>query len=144
MATLSWTTPTAGDAPENREAVVMASRFDLLTLGQVPRFLLAALRVRRQMLASPGVLGVSLVANPMHKTFYTLSAWQNRDVLDAAVSQQPHAAVMAHFRPRMAASQFVFWTAPASELPPTWPDAMRRLAAASRGSGCTWQPPNTR
>jgi hypothetical protein len=59
----------------------MASRFDMPTLSRVPRFLFAARRIRRQVLRSPGVLGVlgvSLIAMPMRKTFYTLSGWQNR------------------------------------------------------------------
>jgi hypothetical protein len=68
-------------------------------------------------LCSPGVLGVSLIAMPMRKTFYTLSAWQDQEAIDATVAQQPHADAMAYFRPRMAASRFVFWTADASELP---------------------------
>jgi hypothetical protein len=34
---------------------------------------------------------------------------------------------MNHFRRRMAASSFVTWTAPATALPVSWADAMRRL-----------------
>jgi quinol monooxygenase YgiN len=108
----------------------MASRFDLRTLGAVPRFFLASLRIRRQMLASPGVLGVSVIAKPLSKTFFTLSAWQDRDALDAAVARQPHAQTMAYFHSRMAQARFVFWTMPRSDLPPRWVDAFQQLQAA--------------
>ena len=110
----------------------MASRFDLRTLGTVPRFFLAAMRIRRQMLASPGVLGVALIAKPLSKTFFTLSAWQDRDALDGAVARQPHAQTMAHFHSRMARAGFVFWTMPRSELPPRWADAFQRLQQADK------------
>lgn len=38
----------------NHEAFVLASRFELPTLSLVPRIFLVAMRIRRQMLASPG------------------------------------------------------------------------------------------
>jgi hypothetical protein len=108
-------------------AVVMVSRFDLRGAADVPAFLLSALRIRCQMLKSPGALGVSLIARPLAKTFYTLSAWESRAALDAAVAQEPHVTTMRRFRSKMAKSQFVFWTAQDGD-PPQWSDAHRRLA----------------
>jgi hypothetical protein len=43
----------------------------------------------------------------------------------AAGGRQPHVQIMKHFRPLMAASSFVTWTAP--DLPIPWDDARRRL-----------------
>jgi hypothetical protein len=124
MPTLPWTTPKPprpGDGP----VTVMASRLELRRLRDVPSFLVAALRIRRQMLASPGALGLSLIARPMHRTFWTLSAWQDQAALSAAVGREPHRQIMTHFRPRMAGSAFVTWTALA--LPVPWDDALYRL-----------------
>ena len=128
MPTLPWIAPAAADPRPVAEAVVMASRFELKRWRDVPGFLFAALRIRRQMLRSPGVLGVSLVARPLQKRFYTLSAWQDRHALDAAVAGQPHAATMARFRTSMADSVFTFWHT--DHTPPGWPDALTRLDAA--------------
>jgi quinol monooxygenase YgiN len=126
MPTLPWTT--AANAPAStRDALIMASRFRLETWTDVPGFLLAALRIRTQMLASPGALGVSLIAQPLRKTFYTLSAWQDRAALDRAVGTQPHAATMTRFRPKMASAVFTFWE---GEPRPEWPDARHRLEMA--------------
>ncbi|SEH62931.1 hypothetical protein SAMN04489835_2222 [Mycolicibacterium rutilum] len=125
MPTLPWTTPTTAEPP-TAPALVMASRFELKRYRDVPGFLVAALRIRRQMLRSPGVLGVSLIAQPRKKTFYTLSAWRDRSALDAAVAEQPHVATMAKFRTRMADSVFTFWDR-AEHTPPGWPEAHRRL-----------------
>jgi hypothetical protein len=127
LATIGWSRP-KGAAPRASDNVVMASRFDLRSHADVPAFLLAALRIRRQMLTSPGVVGVSLIARPLTKTFYTLSAWESRAALDRAVADQPHATTMVRFRTKMANSVFVFWTASGSV--PQWSDAHRRLAQA--------------
>jgi quinol monooxygenase YgiN len=126
MPTLPWTAATA-PAP-TRDALIMASRFRLKSWTDVPGFLVSALRIRKQMLASPGALGVSLIAQPLGKTFYTLSAWADREALDRAVATQPHAATMTRFRPKMDSAVFAFWEGTPR---PEWPDAHRRLESAT-------------
>lgn len=126
MPTLPWTTPSGDSHHRAPGALVMASRFELKRWRDVPGFFLASLRVRDQMLKSPGVIGVSLIARPLRRTFFTLSAWSDRSALDAAVAAQPHAATMARFRTRMADSVFTFWET-AEPSPPDWADAVRRL-----------------
>ena len=124
MPTLPWKAPTSRPSAGG-PVTVMASRLELRRLSDVPSFLAAALRIRRQMLASPGVLGLSLIARPLHRTFWTLSAWQDQDAMSAAVGREPHLHLMKHFRPRMAGSSFVTWTA--TGVPITWDEARRRL-----------------
>jgi hypothetical protein len=126
MPTLPWTTPKPprpGDGP----VTVMASRLELSRLRDVPPFRSAALRIRRQMLGSPGALGVSLIAKPLHRTFWTLSAWQDQAALSAAVGREPHSQLMKRFQPRMAGSGFVTWTTLATELPISWDNALHHL-----------------
>lgn len=126
MPTLPWTTPKP--SPQHDGPVtVMTSRLELRRLSDVPSFLTGALQIRRQMLSSPGVLGVSLIARPLERTFWTLSAWRDEDALSAAVARQPHREIMTRFRPRMAGSRFVTWTDQAANLPIPWDDALRRL-----------------
>jgi hypothetical protein len=79
------------------------------------------------MLGSPGALGLSLIARPLRRTFWTLSAWQDQAALRATVGAQPHRQIMKRFRARMAGSSFVTWTAPATALPVPWDEALRRL-----------------
>jgi hypothetical protein len=106
VPTLPWTIPATRAVPpdERSEIVVMASRLELRSLRDVPAFLTAAMRVRRQMLGSPGALGVSLIAKPLKRTFWTLSAWWNKTALHAAVGHHPHLQTVWRFRPRMAGS----------------------------------------
>lgn len=134
MPTLPWTAPKPvppGDGP----VTVMASRLELRRLRDVPLFLVAALRIRRQMLGSPGSMGLSLIARPARRTFWTLSAWQDQAALSAVVGRQPHVGIMKRFRPRMAGSAFVTWTAPVTALPIAWEEALRRLQEPDTAHG---------
>jgi hypothetical protein len=74
-----------------------------------------------------GTVGVALIARPLRLSFWTLSAWQDQAALGAAVGREPRRRIMTHFRPRISGSSFVTWTAPASALPITWDEALRRL-----------------
>ncbi|TQR85958.1 DUF3291 domain-containing protein [Mycobacterium hodleri] len=125
MPTLPWAIPRPRPALTTNPTV-MASKFQLQDRRDVPAFFLAALRIRRQMLNSPGALGVSLIAKPLKGTFFTLSAWESREHLEAAVVGHPHVETMKRFSPRTAQSLFAFWT-PATDSRPTWQEAHRRL-----------------
>jgi hypothetical protein len=126
MLTLPWTT-SKSPQPADGPVIIMASRLQLRRLRDVPSFLAASLRIRRQMLGAPGALGLSLIARPLQLTFWTLSAWQNQAALSATVGREPHKQIMKRFQPRAAESSFVTWTAPATELPVGWDEARRRL-----------------
>ncbi len=86
------------------------------------------------MLRASGIVGVSLIAKPLAKTFYTLSAWESRESLDSAVGGWPHVDTMQRFRSLTTRSLFAFWTVPPDHARPDWWDAHRRLEAeASSG-----------
>jgi hypothetical protein len=125
VPTLPWTT--VQEPPLGGQVVILASRLELRSLGTVPGFLRAAMAVRRQVRRSDGALGVSLIAQPTRKTFFTLSAWRDQAALDDFVASQPHAGVMTRFPPKMSGSKFVTWTMPGDELPVPWDVAKERL-----------------
>jgi Domain of unknown function (DUF3291) len=128
MATLPWTT--VSEAADGDELVAMASRFRLTSLRAVPRFFIEALRVRRQVMRTPGAVGVSLIAHPLRREFFTLSVWRDQSAIDHLVRADPHHAVMRRQHPKMAGSAFVFWNLPGNAMPPSWDDARQRLSAA--------------
>ena len=95
----------------------------------VPRFFMKALTAWRQVRSAPArVPGASLIAQPLRRSFLTLSAWQDRDALYAFARTPPHRGIMAGLRPVMRSSTFTFWDVPAEQLPLSWDDARRRLA----------------
>jgi heme-degrading monooxygenase HmoA len=108
----------------------MASRFRLRRLRDVPRFFLDAMRIHRQVRAADGALGVSLVARPLQREFFTLSAWRDRAAVDALVRAEPHRSAMGRHHEDMEDAAFRFWEVPPDALPPSWDEAYRRLASA--------------
>jgi hypothetical protein len=135
MPTLPWTAAQPVDT--EGDAVVLASRLRLRRYRDIPAFLGAAIRIRKQVHASAGAYGVSLIAQPTRKTFWTLSAWSDRAALDAFVDTAPHVDVMAKYRGRLIAPLFTTWTVPTSSLPASrsnaktlWATGKERLRAA--------------
>ena len=127
MPTLPWTA--GGEAPD-AAVVVLASRLELGSRLRVPGFLRAAIAIRRQVRTSPGALGVSLIAQPVRKTFWTLSAWIDERALDDFVRTRPHVDVMARYRPLLREATFKTWSTPGGSLPIAWDEAKRRLTSA--------------
>jgi hypothetical protein len=126
MPTLPWQ---AVERPHDQTAVavVMASRFRVRRFRDVPRFFFDSLRIHRQVLAAEGAFGVSLVAHPLRREFFTLSAWADRVSVNKLVSTDSHRSAMRRHHPVMAQSRFVFWEVTCGELPVTWDDSYHRL-----------------
>jgi hypothetical protein len=85
----------------------------------------------RQLERTVGVVGYSLRAQPMSKTFWTLSAWTGETELAEFVRTMPHLAVMGRLRPHMEATRFITWTVPGRLLPIRWEDAIERLMGST-------------
>lgn len=136
MPQLGWITP--NPAPPHTQVLVMASRFEVRSRGDVPRFMALSLASWRQVGKAPGAYGASLIARPLKRVFYTLSAWQDRDALYAYARTDPHSGAMRAMRPKTRESTFVFWESDTEHLPITWDEAMRRIeekAQADREHG---------
>ncbi len=123
---------TAADgAADGAEAYVMASKFELTSGWRTPAFLALAIRAWRQARRSSGVLGVTLRAQPLRLSYWTLSAWTGKDALDAFARAEPHRTIMRRVRPWAKTATFRFWTADATQLAPDrlWAEAERRISA---------------
>jgi|SoiMethySBSTD1v2_1073268.scaffolds.fasta_scaffold39532_5 hypothetical protein len=116
MLTLPWAPGRAAAQPTGA-VVVLASRLELGSFWPMVGFLRAVVVVWNQVRASPGALGVSLVAQPTRRTFWTLSAWVDQTALNAFVDKPPHRAVMAHYGPDLASSSFATFTIGPADLP---------------------------
>jgi len=139
MPTLPWTR--AEQPRSDASVVVLGSRLDLRAYRHIPGFVVAAMRVRRQVRSSPGAFGVSLIAQPARKTFWTLSAWADEDALERFVRTAPHTDVMARYHDRVTHTSFTTWSVEASDLPDPnsnakklWGEAKNRLAAPTEGA----------
>ena len=123
MITIAWTS-TNSPRPAT---LTQVSRLELAHARDVPGFLIAALRIRRATLNTPGAVGLSLRAAPMSRTFWTLSSWSDREAITAFVASDILNAVMTRYRDKMAGSHFHTWTeTEPTDSPPTWADALQR------------------
>jgi hypothetical protein len=129
MPTLPWRSKLA--AIPHQEYLVMASRLPLRSHRTNPRFLGLTMSVARQLEGTGGLVGYSLLAQPMRKTFWTLSAWTDRDALDAFVRTMPHLAVMENCAPT--------WGPPGS--PPGWRRVLPFPSPGTTPSSASWRPP---
>ncbi len=125
MATLPWVTI---NRPTTDTVQIMASRLEVRSLRHVPRFFLTSIRLWRQARHSPGAIGVTLRADLIARTFWTLSAWSDADAIGTYARTDPHASAITHARSVIRESTFVFWSAPAGELPIDLAQARRRIA----------------
>ena len=110
---------------------VMASRLPLRSHRDIPRFLKHTWLVRRQLVRSPGLIGYSLDARLLGKTFWTVSAWSGRGGLGAFDRSGPHHAAKGAIRPTMRPSTFVMWTCRPEDLPISWDEVRERIAAVA-------------
>jgi hypothetical protein len=124
MLTIPWTSP---KHQSQTATLVQISRLELARKRDVPGFLIAALRIRRLALRTPGAGGLSLRAQPLRRTFWTLSTWQDETAIGELMRSEGHRAVMVKYRDRMAGSHFHTWTAAGESVNrPSWGDAHRR------------------
>ena len=125
MPALPWLKASAADS--DTELTVMASRLPLQAYRHIPGFLRWTMRIRGQLAEALGLVGYSLDARLVRKTFWTLSAWTSREALEAFVRRDPHQAGTTAIRPQMGEPTFVFWTATPKDLPLRWDEARARI-----------------
>jgi len=128
MPALPWTAFSPPDP--DREYRVMASRLPLARYRDMPGFLSATMAIRAQLARTSGLVGYALDAHLARKTFYTVSAWDSQDALDAFSRADPHRSRVSLIRPRMRPTTFTFWSVPGTDLPVSWTEVRRRIAGA--------------
>ena len=106
MPALPWTTISSPDRAG--EYVVMASRLPLARYRDLPGFLRATMLIRAQLARASGLIGYALDAHLARKTFWTVSAWDSRDALDAFSRADPHRSRVRVIRPRMRPTTFTY------------------------------------
>ena len=65
------------------------------------------------------MLGFSLMANPLSRRYWTLSAWEEPAAVTRFVSADPHRSAMGSLAPKMRAFDSVQWAGSASGHPPS-------------------------
>ena len=125
MPALPWTS--IAEPEPDHTYVGFATKLPLTAHRHVPGFLRDTLRIRRQLAASPGLVGYSLLAELGAKTFWTVSVWEDEAALRSFAAAEPHRSVMRRVPARMGDSAFRTFAVSGRELPLTWPTSKDRL-----------------
>jgi len=108
------------------ELVASVTRLRLARWRDVPRLLVTALRLRRTFPLGEGGVAVGLAAEPLERTFWTLTLWRDEAALLAYMRSPEHAAAMRSFRTALADTASARWRARAR---PTWSDARHHVGS---------------
>jgi hypothetical protein len=120
-------------APDtNREYFALLSHLPLNKYRAIPAFLKFTFQIQRQLGFTPGIVGYSLRAKPSSRNFWTLSAWENEQVLKDFVVKLPHGQAMKTMTPHMGPTKFTKWKVLGSDLPLRWEEAMERSQKGER------------
>ena len=109
------------------EYLVLASSIPPKSISSTWSMFRGSRTVRQQLLTTDGVLGFSMLAEPLRKKYATLSVWRDEEALDVFAGTSPHAELMAELAPSMDEPKFTRWTISGGDGPPTWTDAISRL-----------------
>jgi quinol monooxygenase YgiN len=75
-------------------------------------------RIRSQFRSTPGCVGYTLDAKLLSKTFWTLSAWSDKDAMERFVRSGAHSDMLADMAGRVGNPDFADSTATRADLPP--------------------------
>ena len=120
-----WKTRTALDP--GAQYLALASSIPPKSIKSTWKLFRGAFAVRRQLLDTDGVMGFSLLAEPLRRHYATLSVWRDEAALDAFARAHPHDQLVVALRPEMGETKFVRWTVSGSDGRPSWKAALERL-----------------
>ncbi len=115
-----------GTAQPDQEYLALLTYLPFKKYRTIPRFLGYAKRVEAQLAETKGIVGYSLRARFLQRSFWTLSVWESEEALQAFVHEGFHPGVMSVLMPEMAASNVVRWKIRGSACPPSWEEALKR------------------
>jgi hypothetical protein len=98
--------------------------------GRFRPFFADTKQVLAELPGQDGLLGYSFRIQVIGRMAWTLTVWRDYAALDAFVRSPAHRSAVLRSADTTQATKFLTYEAAVAELPPTWPNALRRLAEA--------------
>jgi hypothetical protein len=108
-------------------SVIVVTRLRLRDPAFFDEFFAAAVAVTEQAQNSAGNLGADVLAEA-NNTYWTRTAWEGREQIDAFVGREPHLSTMGRIGGWCDEATFTDWEQPDPGLP-DWQASYRRLVA---------------
>jgi hypothetical protein len=115
--------------------VVVVTRLRLRDPAFFDDFFASAVAVVEQAQGSEGNLGADVLAEAGN-TYWTRTAWQGRDLMNAFVGSEPHLRTMSRIDDWCNEATFVEWEQAGADLP-DWQEGYSRLIASGQGPSLT-------
>lgn len=115
--------------------VIVVTRLRLRDPAFFDEFFASAVAVVEQATNSAGNLGADVLADA-NNTYWTRTAWQGRDLMDAFVGSEPHLSTMGRIDDWCDEATFVDWEQADADLP-DWQDGYGRLIASGNAASLT-------
>jgi hypothetical protein len=116
----------AGPA-EAAMAVIVVTRLRLRDPAFFDEFFASAVAVTEQATNSEGNLGADVLAEA-NNTYWTRTAWKERDLMHAFVGSEPHLTIMGRLDDWCDEATFVDWEQASADLP-DWQDGYGHIIA---------------
>jgi quinol monooxygenase YgiN len=100
---------TFGSSEPEREYVALLSYLPLKSYWRIPVFFFYTAQVVKQLASTEGVLGYSVLARPLSKQFWTLSAWKDDAALRTFVQYPHHVRIMTALAPHVGETKRFFY-----------------------------------
>jgi heme-degrading monooxygenase HmoA len=104
---------------------VTITRLPLARHRRIPTIMRQTVRIIRALSRADGLVGYSLKADLIAKTFWTVSAWESEAALHAFARSDVHREAMRRVGPHMAEPQIEIRSVAGHELPLAWTDIRR-------------------
>jgi hypothetical protein len=115
--------------------VIVVTRLRLKDPALFDEFFTAAVAVVEQAQNSEGNLGADVLAEA-NNTYWTRTAWQERDLMNAFVGSEPHLHTMSRLDDWCDEATFVDWEQASADLP-DWQDGYGYLVASGQAASLT-------
>ena len=115
--------------------VIVVTRLRLRDPAYFDDFFASAVAVVEQATKAEGNLGADVLAEA-NNTYWTRTAWRERDAMNAFVGSQPHLGTMGRLSDWCDEATFVDWEQAGPDLP-DWQAGYRRLVADGQAASLT-------
>lgn len=115
--------------------VIVVTRLRLKDPAFFDEFFASAVAVVEQAQNAAGNLGADVLAEA-NNTYWTRTAWQERDSMDAFVGTEPHLHTMSRIGDWCDEATFVDWEQAGADLP-DWQDGYGRIIASGKAASLT-------
>lgn len=115
----------------NEPVLASVTRLRVRLLRYMPGFFWYAFRSQQQAMRAPGFVGGALLIDS-HRTFWTLTVWENEKAMKVFRGSGAHARVMPRLAKWCDEAAYAHWIVPVASGVPSWPEAYERLTSEGK------------